>query len=291
MTHKPMDAAAWKRFKEAMKERARLGTFDGRIEQLEAICQRIPGTWPNRPPEARPEEHSQAWYAEEILRAIRFVRHNLQQGHASHAAAEALIVGVLAAEAGVRLKWQEMEQWLTRIDNESKGNWLTHEVMSTVSLAGQISEAYSEKRFGLDMEIEFRDDDGKPTGERLYLQLKSGKSYLTRRKGDGAEIFRIRNNGHAEYWINQAYPVFLVIANSRGEIRWMEIRDYLKRERDNGKKRLCQLVFTGELFNVASVHNWRKRILDQRGTAKVMKGRPTQPLHTDGRRRRPPVRG
>jgi hypothetical protein len=44
----------------------------------------------------------------------------------------------------------------------------------------------------------------------------------------------------------------------------MEIRDYLKRESDNGKKTVKQIVFTGERFDVMSVRRWREKVL---GTA------------------------
>ena len=49
----------------------------------------------------------------------------------------------------------------------------------------------------------------------------------------------------------QAFPVFLVIRNSEGEVRWMEVRDWLKRASDNGKKPVKQIVFKGERFDVA----------------------------------------
>jgi len=113
------------------------------------------------------------------------------------------------------------------------------------------------------MEIEFKDDDGKPTAKKLYLQLKSGESHLKKRKSDGAEIFQIHHEDHAAYWMNQAYPVFLVIADSEGGVRWMEIRDYLKRESDNGKKAVRQIVFAGERFDVMSVRRWREKLLGQ----------------------------
>jgi len=41
----------------------------------------------------------------------------------------------------------------------------------------------------------------------------------------------------------------------------MEIRDYLKRESDNGKKRVKQIVFEGERFDVMSVRRWREKAL------------------------------
>ncbi len=145
------------------------------------------------------------------------------------------------------------------LDNESKDRALVGDVISTVALAGQIIEEYSAKRYGLDMEIEFKDDDGKPTAKKLYLQLKSGDSHLRKRERDGVEVFQIHHEDHAKYWMDQAYPVFLVIGNSEGEVRWMEIRDYLRRESDTGKKPVKQIVFAGERFDVMSVRRWREK--------------------------------
>jgi len=58
--------------------------------------------------------------------------------------------------------------------------------------------------------------------------------------------------------------VLLVIRDSEGEVRWMEIRDYLKRKSDNGKKVVKQIVFDGERFDVMSVRRWRDRVLGKR---------------------------
>jgi hypothetical protein len=41
----------------------------------------------------------------------------------------------------------------------------------------------------------------------------------------------------------------------------MEIRDYLKRESDNGRKAVKQIVFKGERFDVMSVRRWRENVL------------------------------
>ena len=59
----------------------------------------------------------------------------------------------------------------------------------------------------------------------------------------------------------QKYPVLLVIANSAGEVRWMEIRDWLWRASENGEKDVKQIVFTGERFDVMSVRRWREKAL------------------------------
>ena len=43
----------------------------------------------------------------------------------------------------------------------------------------------------------------------------------------------------------QAFPVLLVIRNSEDEVRWMEVREWLKRASDNGRKPVKQIVFEG----------------------------------------------
>ena len=62
------------------------------------------------------------------------------------------------------------------------------------------------------------------------------------------------------YWMEQKFPVLLVIRNSDGEVRWMEVHDWQKRARD-GK----QIVFEGDRFDVMSVRRWRERALGPAG--------------------------
>ena len=155
------------------------------------------------------------------------------------------------------------EQSAIVLDNESKERALVGEVISTVALAGQISREFNVSDHGIDMEIEFKDDFHEATGKKLYLQLKSGDSYLRERKRDGAEIFTIKNERHARYWMAQEFPVLLVIRNSEEEVRWMEVRDYLKRTSNNGAKPTKQIIFDGERFDVMSVRRWRERVLGQ----------------------------
>ena len=148
--------------------------------------------------------------------------------------------------------------------NESKERALVGEVISTVALAGQLSREFSVSDKGLDMEIEFNDDAGNATGQRLYLQLKSGDGHLKSRKRDDAEVFQIKDQRHVSYWMEQAYPVLLVVRNSAGEVRWMEIRDWLREATDNGNKKVTQIAFKGERFDVMSVRRWRDRVLAQK---------------------------
>jgi small GTP-binding protein len=150
------------------------------------------------------------------------------------------------------------------LDNESKERALVGEVISTVALAGQISREFNVSDHGIDMEIEFKNDAGEATGKRLYLQLKSGDSYLRGRRSDGAEIFEIKKGRHVEYWMAQAFPVMLVIRTSEGEVRWMEVREWLKRASENGKKPVKQIIFEGTRFDVMSVRRLRDDALGHR---------------------------
>ncbi|MBE2282304.1 MAG: TIR domain-containing protein [Prosthecobacter sp.] len=174
--------------------------------------------------------------------------------------------------------WDEMEQCFAspeiqqrvrdmqeeanlELDNESKERALVGEVISTVALAAQISREKNVSDHGIDMEIEFKDDAHEATHCFIFLQLKSGDSYTRKRKKDGTEVFTIKDERHARYWMASPFPVLLVIRNSEGEVRWMEVRDYLKRASENGAKPVKQIVFEGERFDVMSVRRWRDKIL------------------------------
>jgi len=141
------------------------------------------------------------------------------------------------------------------LDNESRELILVGHAFAIAGEAGQIYRQYTNSDHGIDGEIEFKDYEGKASGQRLYLQLKSGDSYLYTRKEDGAEIFTIKKERWVDYWQKQAYPVMLVIRTSDGQIRWMNISEYLQQSK--GKK---QVVFNGEPFTALHVTRLRDQI-------------------------------
>jgi DNA-directed RNA polymerase subunit RPC12/RpoP len=143
------------------------------------------------------------------------------------------------------------------IDNESRELILVGHAYSISGEAGQIFRQTSNSDWGIDGEIEFKDRNGKASGKRVYLQLKSGDSYLVRRKSDDKEIFYIRNERHAEYWRTQAYPVMLVIRTSDGIIRWMDATEYLKTHGIEER----QIVFNGEPFTATNLIYMRDKVL------------------------------
>jgi GTPase SAR1 family protein len=162
-----------------------------------------------------------------------------------------------AAKAQAREMQREGE---AVIDNESRELQAVHHTGFIVAEAGQIYRGVTNSDHGIDGEIEFKDDQGRASGKRLYVQLKSGDSYLHTRQRDDAEIFQLKNLRWADYWQQQAYPVMLVIRTSDGVIRWMDVSAYLKRESAGGKT-VKQIVFDGEPLDVMSVRRWREAML------------------------------
>lgn len=148
------------------------------------------------------------------------------------------------------------EQVEKKIDNESKELILVGHAFAIAGEAGQIFRPTPNSDWGIDGEIEFKDDKGEASGKRVYLQLKSGDSNIYKRKTDDKEIFSIKKPRHADYWRAQAYPVMLVIRTEDGQIRWMNVTDYL-RQHPNTR----QIVFEGEPFTATDVLRLRDRLL------------------------------
>ncbi|MCP5119495.1 MAG: DUF4365 domain-containing protein, partial [bacterium] len=163
-----------------------------------------------------------------------------------------------------------------RLDARRKGKLLVLEVQARITSADQkCFEIPAPEDEGIDMEVEFTDDDGKGTGKRLYLQLKAGNSYLETRKKDGVEIFRIKKQSWVKYWMRQPHPVMLVIGTFAtgderlagkdklefDEVRWMEIGSYLERMSEGGTKAVRQIECDGKRLDMTSVHRWRRKML------------------------------
>jgi WD40 repeat protein len=150
------------------------------------------------------------------------------------------------------------------LDTQALAQILIGHMMAIAGEANQIFRELTKFDYGgalehgIDGEVEFRDDDGKASGKKIYVQLKSGNSYLRTRKGDGREVFDVKEERHLEYWISQPVDVYLVIRQTEetgGEtIRWMNVTRYLKNRKDRASR---QIVFEGERLDAPAV--WRVR--------------------------------
>ncbi|MFZ4765314.1 MAG: DUF4365 domain-containing protein [Roseimicrobium sp.] len=97
-----------------------------------------------------------------------------------------------------------MDETATReLDTQAREQILIGHMMAIVGEANQIFRQVAMSDHGIDGEVEFKDNDGKASGKRIYIQLKSGNSYLRTRKGDGSEVFDVKDDRHLEYWISQ----------------------------------------------------------------------------------------
>jgi TIR domain/Domain of unknown function (DUF4365)/Ras of Complex, Roc, domain of DAPkinase/WD domain, G-beta repeat len=153
-----------------------------------------------------------------------------------------------------------MDETATReLDTQALEQILIGHMMAITGEANQIFRPVTMFDHGIDGEVEFKDNDGNASGKRIYIQLKSGNSYLRTRRSDGSEIFDVKTDRHLEYWINQPVDVYLVIRQTdelRGQqvIRWMNVTGYL-RKRDDKTSR--QIVFAGEKLDMEAM--WRVR--------------------------------
>ena len=132
--------------------------------------------------------------------------------------------------AGIELSNQALEQIL-----------IGH-MMTICGNANQIFRPVTMADYGIDGEIEFRDNEGKPSGRKIYVQLKCGGSNLRHRQRDEAEVFDAKEQ-HLTYWTSQPVDVYLVIRDAEKTIRWMNVTRYLN-DRENKASR--QIVFSGE---------------------------------------------
>ena len=141
------------------------------------------------------------------------------------------------------------------LDTQALEQILIGHMLAIAGEANQIFRPVTMFDHGIDGEVEFKDNDGKASGKRIYIQLKSGNSYLRTRKGDGNEVFDVSNDRHLEYWISQPVDVYLVIRQTdelsgQQVIRWMNVTRYLKARKD---KKSRQIIFAGEKLDMEAV--------------------------------------
>jgi hypothetical protein len=109
-----------------------------------------------------------------------------------------------------------------------KGKLLLLEVGARLTSANQKwQEINPDEDDGIDMQVEFTDDDGNGTGRYLYLQLKAVTSNL-RRRADGHEVFAINEPRWIRTWTQQPGPVMLVIG-FEGAATYRSLNDFLSR--------------------------------------------------------------
>lgn len=162
----------------------------------------------------------------------------------------------------VARKILSMEETATReLDTQALEQILIGHMMAVCGEANQIFRPVPMFNYGIDGEVEFKDNDGRASGKKVYVQLKSWDYYLRTRRSDGREVFDVKNERHLEYWISQPVDVYLVIRqkderSGEGTIRWMNVTRYLKSREDKVSR---QIVFEGERLDMQAVWKLRDR--------------------------------
>lgn len=151
-----------------------------------------------------------------------------------------------------------MDEVATReLDTQALEQILIGHMMAICGEANQIFRPVTMFDYGIDGEVEWKADDGKASGQKIYVQLKSGESHLRLRKSDRKLVFDVKNPRHLDYWVQQTADVYLVI-RAEGTIRWMNLTAYLKTRRN---KKSRQIVFEGETLKAPAIWLARDRYL------------------------------
>jgi small GTP-binding protein len=163
---------------------------------------------------------------------------------------------------------------LAKVDARRRWKLLVLDVGARITSANQKwYEVPQEDDNGIDLVVEFTDDDGNAIGKGLCLQLKAGNSHLTVRN-DGVEVFEIKDSAVIHTWMNQRYPVMLVIGTFSEEnkpptkdriefadVRWMEVTSVVRRASKNGTKPIDRIEFAGERLDLSSIRRWRDTVV------------------------------
>jgi WD40 repeat protein len=153
-----------------------------------------------------------------------------------------------------------MEVIATRkLDIQSLEQILTGHVQAITDEANQLFRSLTHIECGIDGEVEFKDNDGRASGKRIYVQLKSGNYYKHWRTSDGREVFEVKNEEHLEYWQSQPVDIYLLMRQTDEKTReqsilWMNVTRYLRNRKEKESR---QIVFEGEPLTMEAV--WKTR--------------------------------
>jgi RNase P subunit RPR2 len=136
-------------------------------------------------------------------------------------------------------------------DTQALEQILIGHMMAVCGEANQIFRQVSMPEYGIDGEVEFKDKDGRPSGKKIFVRLKTEKPQM--------EFMNVRtlyyfdDEPDVDRWVNQSADVYLVIRDVQGRIRWMNVTRYLKKRKQKSR----EIIFEGERLDAPAV--WRVR--------------------------------
>lgn len=199
-----------------------------------------------------------------LVTAVETVRRRVRAGKTDIACQECDFRIPLVDPMVQELASESVSRLVSRMDltathnlvSRAKEQILIGDVMTICGRANQIFRPVTTDDEGIDGEIEFRVGE-EASGQRIYVQLKSGHSHL-RERDDGSLVFPIKKDRHITYWQRQPVDVWLVVRLRTNDIRWMNITKALREREDETSK---TVVFDAEAFTVNSLLRLRDRVL------------------------------
>lgn len=143
-------------------------------------------------------------------------------------------------------------------DTQALEQILIGHMMAICGEANQIFRPVTSSAHGIDGEVEFKDEDGRASGKKIYVRLKARVSYMPAHSFESGPVPVVKDEGHFEHWTNQPADVYLVVRDDEERIRWMNVTRHLKHI--GGKMtggRINSIVFAGERLDAPAV--WRVR--------------------------------
>jgi hypothetical protein len=140
-------------------------------------------------------------------------------------------------------------------DTQALEQILIGHMMAICGEANQLFRPAPMPEYGIDGEVEFKDKDGRPSGRKIYVRLKTDSRGLVHERTSlsGRLEHIIGEEPGVDSWLNQPADVYLVIRDPEGTIRWMNATRYLKGRKRKGR----QIIFQGERLDAPAV--WRVR--------------------------------
>jgi small GTP-binding protein len=157
-----------------------------------------------------------------------------------------------------------MDETATRLlDKQALEQILIGHLMAVCGEANQIFKPLTTSESGIDGEIEFKDEEGKASGKRIYVEVKSWNYFDSTRNAQGREIFYLKDEKNIERWLSEPVDLYLV-ARQEDEVTgsqtvsWMNLTQYLRTRDDKGSR---EIQFTGKRLDVLEVQKVRNQTL------------------------------
>jgi len=153
-----------------------------------------------------------------------------------------------------------MDETATReLDTQALEQILIGHMMAIAGEANQNFRPLPMSDHGIDGEVEFKDNDGKASGKKIFVQLRVWSHYLLTQKRGSEESYVMRTAEPGKRWVRDGMEVFLVVRQpdeiaGRPTIRWMNVS---RRFQSGEAKVEDSFFFRGEKLDMEAVYRVR----------------------------------